>query len=153
MACFADVNVSQGSVATYARCGGMFNNYLTENLPGNLPLKKFYKSVKIWQNYGHESVAPFFWLTMYVSQCNLIYSNVNVVNFTVSQIKKVTPRTLYEVTTRGLIVIKTMLIKALSVKSNFSESVWRWPAMSCDGSRPVDCSRRAVLRRRRRGLQ
>jgi len=47
MACFADVNVSQGSVATYARCGGMFNNYLTENVPGNLPLKKFYKSVKI----------------------------------------------------------------------------------------------------------
>jgi len=24
MACFADVNVSQGSVATYARCGGIF---------------------------------------------------------------------------------------------------------------------------------
>jgi len=23
-ACFADVNVSQGSVATYARCGGIF---------------------------------------------------------------------------------------------------------------------------------
>jgi len=25
MACFADSNVSQGSVATYARCGGIFN--------------------------------------------------------------------------------------------------------------------------------
>ena len=25
MACFADINVSQGSVATCARCGGIFN--------------------------------------------------------------------------------------------------------------------------------
>jgi len=24
-ACFADINVSQGSVATYAKCGGIFN--------------------------------------------------------------------------------------------------------------------------------
>ena len=29
MACFADVNVSQGSVATYSRCGGSFNIPLT----------------------------------------------------------------------------------------------------------------------------
>ena len=60
MACFADINVSQGSVATYARCGGIFNMHLTANLPRNLSVKKFCKSVKIWQNYGHESVAPFF---------------------------------------------------------------------------------------------
>ena len=38
MACFADINVSQGSAATYARCGGTFNNRLTENLPKNLPV-------------------------------------------------------------------------------------------------------------------
>ena len=60
MACFADINVSQGSVATHARCGGIFNSHLTANLPKNLPMKKFLKSVKIWQNYGYESVAPFF---------------------------------------------------------------------------------------------
>ena len=29
MACFADINVSQGSVATQARCGGTFNIHLT----------------------------------------------------------------------------------------------------------------------------
>jgi len=40
MACFADINISQGSVATYARCGGIFNMHLTENLPGNLAVKK-----------------------------------------------------------------------------------------------------------------
>jgi len=58
LACFADI-VSQGSVATYARCGGIFDTYLTANLLRNLPVKKFLKSVKNWQNYGHESVAPF----------------------------------------------------------------------------------------------
>ena len=32
MACFA-INVSQGSVATYTRCGGIVNMHLTANLP------------------------------------------------------------------------------------------------------------------------
>jgi len=40
MACFADINVSQGSVATLARCGGIFNIHLTANLLRNLPVKK-----------------------------------------------------------------------------------------------------------------
>jgi len=31
MACFAEINVSQGSVATYAMCGGIFNTHLTVN--------------------------------------------------------------------------------------------------------------------------
>jgi len=39
MALFADSNVSQGSVATRARCGGIFTR-LTTNLPGNLLVKK-----------------------------------------------------------------------------------------------------------------
>ena len=48
MACFADINVSQGSVATYGgMCGGMFNVLLTVNLLRNLPVKKISKSVKI----------------------------------------------------------------------------------------------------------
>jgi len=47
MARFADINVSQGSVATRARFGGMFNIYLTANLLRNLPEKKNSKSVKI----------------------------------------------------------------------------------------------------------
>jgi len=47
MACFADINVSQGSVATYARCGGIFNILVTTNLPKNLPGNFFSKSVKI----------------------------------------------------------------------------------------------------------
>jgi len=43
MAYFADINVSQGSVATYARCDGIFNVRLTTNLPTNLPVKIFLK--------------------------------------------------------------------------------------------------------------
>jgi len=37
MACFADINISQDSAATYARCGGIFNIHLTTNLLWNLP--------------------------------------------------------------------------------------------------------------------
>jgi len=47
MACFADINVSQGSVATYARYGGIINISLIANVPRNLPMKKILKSVKI----------------------------------------------------------------------------------------------------------
>jgi len=46
MSCFADINVLQGSVATHARCGGIFDNRLTANLPANLPVKTCLKSVK-----------------------------------------------------------------------------------------------------------
>jgi len=46
MACFADINVSQGSVATYAVCGGIFNIRLTANSPGILPVKKFLITVR-----------------------------------------------------------------------------------------------------------
>jgi len=46
-ASFADMNVSQGSLATYARCGGIFNIYLTVNLLQNFSSKIFKKSVKI----------------------------------------------------------------------------------------------------------
>ena len=47
LAFFADINVSQGKVPTYARCGGTFNIHLTANLQRNLTvyfvnrLKKF----------------------------------------------------------------------------------------------------------------
>jgi len=43
-ACFADINVSQGSITTYARCGGIFNIRLS---PRNLPVIFFKKSVKV----------------------------------------------------------------------------------------------------------
>jgi len=42
MTCFADDNVSQGSVATYVRCGRIFNIYLTTNLLRNLESSEFF---------------------------------------------------------------------------------------------------------------
>ena len=50
MACLADINVSQGSVATYARRGGIFNIHLTTNLPRNLPVNFFNRSdfTELW---------------------------------------------------------------------------------------------------------
>jgi len=76
MACFADINVSQGSVATYARYDWSFNTHLTANLPGNL-LVNFFKSVKIWQNYDHESVDPLFCPTLYIVALNMLYLDKN----------------------------------------------------------------------------
>jgi len=63
MACFADIKVSQASVATSARCGELFNIHLSSNLQRNLPVKNFLKSVKVWQNYsaavGTEFLSPY----------------------------------------------------------------------------------------------
>jgi len=36
---FSDIYVSQGSVPTYARSGGIFNNDFTANLPKSLSVK------------------------------------------------------------------------------------------------------------------
>jgi len=44
--------ISQGSVATQLRCGGMFSNHFIPNFPENGPLKIFWQSVNIWQRYG-----------------------------------------------------------------------------------------------------
>ena len=49
MACFADINVSLGNVATNARCGGIFIiMHLTANLPGNLPVKKIVNRLRFY---------------------------------------------------------------------------------------------------------
>jgi len=52
--------ISQGSVATQLRCGGMFSNHFTKNFSQNAAVKKFWKSVIIWQRYGQNFVAYFF---------------------------------------------------------------------------------------------
>jgi len=50
MACFAHVNVSQGSVATYLRCGRSFSIHLTTNLPRNFPVNFLigYDLTELW---------------------------------------------------------------------------------------------------------
>ena len=61
MACFADINVSQGSVARYARCGGIFWYPLNCKFTKESSSESFCKLVKNWQNYGH---GPVFWPTL-----------------------------------------------------------------------------------------
>ena len=51
---FSDINVSQGSVPTCARCAGIFSNHFAANFLRNQVVKEFWKSVKIWQRYHHE---------------------------------------------------------------------------------------------------
>ena len=46
---------TEGSVKTCTRCGGILVNF-TANL---LPVEEFWKSVQIWQNYGHEFRVQF----------------------------------------------------------------------------------------------
>ena len=45
---FLCINISQDSVATSVRCGGIFNYFLARNLLLSLLVKEFWKSASIW---------------------------------------------------------------------------------------------------------
>jgi len=57
---FSDIHISQGSVATCLRCGGLFKYEFVANLPVSLPVKEFRKSANIWGSYGQEFGVLFF---------------------------------------------------------------------------------------------
>jgi len=44
---FTDINISQGSVATHLRCGGMFNECCFANFLEIITVKEFLKSANI----------------------------------------------------------------------------------------------------------
>jgi len=69
MACFADINVSQGSVATYARCGGIIGIHLTANLPRNRQVKKCLNQLRT-DKIMVMSVWPRFLPTLYRQSMN-----------------------------------------------------------------------------------
>jgi len=71
MTCFADINVSLGSVATYAWCGGIFNMHLTSNLPRNLSVKSIVNRLR-FDGIMVTSLWPRFWPTLYVYYCGWI---------------------------------------------------------------------------------
>ena len=60
---FSDIHISQGSVATYLKCGGIFKYEFVANLPMSLPVKEFWKSVNIWGSYGQQFSVLFFFET------------------------------------------------------------------------------------------
>ena len=49
-----NTDISQSSVATYLRCGGIFKYVFVANFPVSLVVKEFRKSVTIWGSYGQE---------------------------------------------------------------------------------------------------
>jgi len=57
--------ISQGSVATQLRCGGMFGNHFTTNFSQNSPVKKF----ENWSIFGKDmdkTLRLTFWATLYM---------------------------------------------------------------------------------------
>ena len=67
---FSDIHISQGSVATYVRCGGIFQYDFVANLPLSLSRKEFGKLLKIWGSYGQEFSVLFY----NDSQCSLYHT-------------------------------------------------------------------------------
>jgi len=65
MACFAYINVSQGSVETYARCSGIFDIHLTANFPRNLLVKKNFLIRLGIDRIMIMCLWPVFWPTLY----------------------------------------------------------------------------------------
>jgi len=48
------IHISQGSVETHLRCGGIYNNHIIANCLQSVPVKKFWKSVNNWRWYGQK---------------------------------------------------------------------------------------------------
>ena len=57
---FLNIDISQGSVATRLRCGGISKHVLVAKLPVSIPVKEFSKLVNIWGSYGQEFDVLFF---------------------------------------------------------------------------------------------
>ena len=57
---FSDIHISQGSVATWLRRGGIFKHEFVANLLPSPLVKKFWKSGNSWWNYGQEFGVLFF---------------------------------------------------------------------------------------------
>ena len=56
---FSDINVSQG-VATFVRCGGIFNDSFITHLLLSPLVKNLLKSVSIWRTYGQKYSGAIF---------------------------------------------------------------------------------------------
>ena len=52
------IDISQGSVETHLRCGGIYNNQIIANCLQNVPVKEFWKSV-IGEDIDKSKVAHF----------------------------------------------------------------------------------------------
>ena len=73
MACFAYIDVSQRSVATYVRCDVIFNICLIANLPRNLPVKIFFNQLRF-----DRIMVMSLWPRCFVPPC-IIFLTPNIV--------------------------------------------------------------------------
>jgi len=62
----SNINISQGSVATCLRCGGMFNDCCIANFLEIVKVKEWWKSANIWQSMCRAVGVHFFWPTLYI---------------------------------------------------------------------------------------
>jgi len=58
-------NISQGSVATRLRCGGIANDHCIVNFPEIVTVKGFLKSANIWWSSVYSIWGSLFWPTLY----------------------------------------------------------------------------------------
>ena len=77
-----NIQVSQGSAATYLRRGGMCHSVFFCSSSRNATVKELLKSIHVRQSYHKKTAWVFFWLTVYRSanfttSCNLINANRN----------------------------------------------------------------------------
>ena len=68
--CFLTCILSQGSVATRFRCGGIVSDFFIANFQEIVSVKEFWKSVNIWWNYDKNAVVYFF-----DSPCITVFEN------------------------------------------------------------------------------
>jgi len=61
---FSDINISQGSVATPLRCGGICNDLFITNFLLSVTVKEFLKNVPNSLKYPAEYIAYFFGATL-----------------------------------------------------------------------------------------
>jgi len=64
---FYDINISQGSVATRLRWGGIFNDRFIANFLENVTVKEFWKSATIWRSYVPKALGYMYAKIEYVS--------------------------------------------------------------------------------------
>jgi len=68
---FLNIDISQGSVATRLRCGGIFKYELVANLPMSLPVKEFENWLTFGELMGKSLVSSFFRHSVFPAYCTL----------------------------------------------------------------------------------
>jgi len=65
---FKTLHISQGSIATHVRCGGISSDSIIANFLLILTVKEFWQSVNIWLSEGVQNNDATFWATLYIKR-------------------------------------------------------------------------------------